>query len=184
MRKAFILPALLLTATACGQAEDPAANRTAPIPSGPPVPQQEEALQNGAAAASQPAAVPHWETVVTGVGMGLQWLDGGEQRLNIACVVDPVGLVVQAPGFKPIASEDRFMLGLGNEPVTLVADLAESGAAGGVVAEGPLPEGFDDLLRNAPQISALYGTQQVGPVPAPSDDLIDTFVKTCTGLRG
>nr|WP_295373185.1 hypothetical protein [uncultured Sphingosinicella sp.] len=173
-----ILPLLIaLAASACGPAPQPANPDTLPTPSGPPVAQQPEPQPLQPAPAADAA---QWESAVSGPATSLRLVEGGQPRLALTCLPNPARLVANAPEFKPIGSEDRFSLGLGDEPVTLVADL---GAQGGVTAEAPVPETLPQLLRQAKQITARYGTQQVGPVAAPPPQLIRAFFEACGKLR-
>jgi hypothetical protein len=173
-----LLPLLIaLAIPACGPAPEPANPDMLPIPSGPPVAQQPtpEPLQPA------PAEVPQWESVVSGPATSLRLVEAGTPRLALTCLGRPARLVANAPGFKPIGSEDRFSLGLGAEPVTLVADLRAKG--GGVTAEAPIPASLPQLLRRARQVSARYGTQQVGPVAPPPPQLLQAFSRSCQQLR-
>src|SRR3546814_17825835 len=99
--------------------------------------------------------------------------------MSIACLDDPARLVVQVPAFEPVMSEDRFALGLGAEPVTLVADPYEQELQTGVRGEGPVPENFAALLDEAAEVRALYGAQQAGPHPAPQSALKERLVDAC-----
>ena len=171
--------ALLLLLAACGGSAQPQANENVdvPEPSGPPIAQQADAP----AAPSLPSA-PAWESAASGEGTALRLTEpGGGLLLSIACLGSPPRLTATAPGFSPIGSEDRFSLGLGQEPVTLVANLQHRG--GGVAAEGPPPEKFEALLGRASQISALYGSQRIGPVPAPPEALKQVLVKACAPIQ-
>ena len=166
---------LTLALAGCDAEPQPAQPDTLPTPSGPPVAQQ-------APQPSQPPLPigPQWESAVRGEGMALRLVEGGQLRLEIACT-PPARLAVNVPGFTTIGSEDRFSLGLGNEPVTLVADLA---AENGVAAEGPVPDNLEEMFRAADQVTALYGTQQVGPVGPPPPQLVDAFTDACERLAG
>ena len=166
---------LTLALAGCDAEPQPAQPDTLPTPSGPPVAQQ-------APQPSQPPLPigPQWESAVRGEGMALRLVEAGRLRMEIACL-PPARLAVNVPGFTTIGSEDRFSLGLGNEPVTLVADLS---AENGVAAEGPVPDNLEGLLEGADQVTALYGTQQVGPVGPPPPQLVDAFTDACEKLAG
>jgi hypothetical protein len=174
----FVLPGLLLLLASCGGAGKRGQGNGAadlPEPSGPPVAQQVDA---DAPPPPLPAA-PAWESAASPEGTSLRLTQAdGTLLLSIACVGRSARLVATAPGLSAIGSEDRFSLGLGSEPVTLVADLAGEAPAG-VTAEGPVPDGFEKLVDEAKQISALYGTQRIGPVPAPSEALKKALAKAC-----
>jgi hypothetical protein len=172
------LPALLLLLASCGSAGDTPKNDNhvdVPVPSGPPVAQQADAVPSSAPDQSGAA----WETAASGEGTALRLTaPEGSLLLSIACLGAPRRLVVSAPGFKPIGSEDRFSLGLGEEPVTLVADPTRQNK-GGVTAEGAIPETFAELIEEAELVSALYGTQRIGPHPAPGEALKKALAKDC-----
>lgn len=176
-----LLLALLVLAS-CGPAADaPSGSGAAelPQPSGPPLAQQVDSVPSS----SPPQGVAAWESAASAEGMALRLTEpGGRVLLSIACLGSPARIVVTAPRFSPIGSEDRFALGLGEEPVTLVADPSRQGEAG-VTAEGPVPEAFAALLGEAEQVSALYGTQKIGPVAAPDERLGEGLAKSCTGPK-
>ena len=167
---------VFLLLASCGR-EAPEAERRAelPQPSGPPVAQQVDAVPSSAPEQGSPA----WEMAAGGEGSALRLTgEGGTLLFAIACLGSPRRLAATAPGFSEIGSEDRFSLGLGDEPVTLVADLGGQGRSG-VTAEGAVPDRFSELLEDAKQVSALYGTQQIGPVPAPSKALKEALAAAC-----
>lgn len=97
--------------------------------------------------------------------------------MSIFCPQARTRLVVSVPGFKPIGSEDRFALALGEEPVTLVADPTRQKQ--GVTAEGAAPENFGDLLDKAERIGARYGSQQSGPHAMPPKPLREALAEEC-----
>jgi hypothetical protein len=175
----FLLANLLLAS--CGSANAPKGDNDVdvPVPSGPPVAQQADAVPSSAPGESGPT----WESAASGEGTALRLTaPDGSLLLSIACLRRPTRLVVSAPGFTPIGSEDRFSLGLGEGPVTLVADPTRQ-HKGGVTAEGGIPEGFAELLEEAEQVSALYGTQKIGPHPAPGEALKEALAKDCTSSK-
>ncbi|WP_324749542.1 hypothetical protein SH591_13345 [Sphingomonas sp. LY54] len=137
-----------------------------PEPSGAPAP----------AAPAEPKA--GWEGTGDAQGASLRLVGAdGRTMMSVRCESDPARLTVSVPSFTPIGSEDRFAFGVGDEPVTLVADPTRQ-QAGGVTAEGQVPDGFADLLARARTMSALYGTQRVGPEPIPADRL-EAFARGC-----
>lgn len=171
-----MLPFLIAFAiAACGPAPDPGQPDTLPTPSGPPLAQQ------SAPRPVQPAGADpiQWETVVQGPATTLRLVESGATRLQMTCVGGPARLVVNAPGFEAIGSEDRFSLGLGDRPVTLVADLR---ARPGVTAETPMPENLPEFLRDARRVSAHYGQQRVGPFAPPPPELVRAFVGACRSV--
>lgn len=173
----LLTAAAALALSACGNEPSPPPveeDLVTPIPSGPPVVQQIE--EEAEAVASTAQAAPGWE--LRDKALRLLAADGS-LTMAIAC---PTGsqLRVSAPGFKAIGSEDRFSLGIGNEPVTLVApDPMRQSSGTGVTAEGPMPGNFFALLKGAQQVSAMYGSQQIGPVPAPAPALASGFAEAC-----
>lgn len=152
--------ALVAALSGCGA--EPAKQRPAdaapitPPPSGPPMVQK-----------AQPRAKsPGLETgnATEGAAQGLR-IDNpdGTLRMSVACTGNPARLVATVPSFTPIASEDRFALAVGQEPVTLVTDPTRQRIGAGVSAEGPVPENFAASIAAADQVGALYGTQKIGP---------------------
>jgi hypothetical protein len=169
-----LLPILFLL-SACG-APAPEQNVTAdvPTPSGPPIIQQAEADIPDTAVEK----TPRWESATGDGGTGLRIVgEGGAAEMSIFCPEARTRLVVSVPSFKPIGSEDRFSLSLGQEPVTLVADPTRQKT--GVTAEGAVPGNLAELLEKAENIGALYGTQRIGPHPAPPKALLDALAKEC-----
>lgn len=147
-----------------------------PLPSGPPVAQQVDAVP----IIAPDQAGPAWEIATSGAGTALRLMGGGGKLLlSIACAGSPRRLAVTAPAFDPVGSEDRFSFGLGSHPLTLVADLSKQ-ANGGVTGEAPVPEDFAQRLETARRLSALYGNQAVGPVPAPDQALKQILAKSCS----
>jgi hypothetical protein len=175
MKKVFV--PILLALSGCNEAP-PATNDLAglPEPSGPPVVQQLE--RQDQARKGQVLPQPGWTSDRAGGRLNLR--DGGGTLLiSLDCTARPSHLSVHVPGFSPIGSEDRFALGLGTEPVTLVADLGRGKSGTGVRAEGPVPERLESWLSAAREISALYGTQRSGPHPPPQAQLAASFASAC-----
>lgn len=141
-----------------------------PEPSGPPVVQQAEAEP------AQGRAEMTWArrgNVMRLTGPGRRLL------IVIACRPGSHALLVHVPSFTPVGSEERLSLGLGEEPVTLVADLVPRQGNPGVNAEGGVPDNFGSLLAAANQITAHYGAQKVGPFPPVSAAEATVFAKGC-----
>ncbi len=144
-----------------------------PVPSGPPGAQQVEASPPPTPGSGE---APRWETAASGAGTALRLVaaDGG-LLISVACRRDPVRLVVVVPSFVPVGSEDRFSFGLGAERALLVADPTRQKE--GVTAEGAAPE--KAVWDEAETVSALYGTQRIGPVPAPPEKLRKMLSGAC-----
>ena len=179
----LIVAALLTGCAACsaGAAQE---NRAGlPEPSGPPI------IEQARPDVPTTATVESAPKEARDVQGELHWrLDDGVLRLLtsernlvmvIACRAEAGGLLAYVPSFTPIGSEDRFNLGLGNEPVTLVAGLTPRQGKSGVTATGATPNGFERLFTQAAQISANYGTQTLGPLPPPSAPMAAHFAKRC-----
>lgn len=165
MRLPILIAGLALLA-ACS--EEPSAEREAvelPEPSGPPVVQQvqEEARPAASPAPAASASAPE-----------LRVSQGGTLLMRLSC---PAGqLTLQVPGFTPIGSEDRLTLGIGEEAVTLAADLERPG---GVTGAAPAPDNLAALAARARTLSAVYGAQQAGPVPAPPPARWQALLAAC-----
>jgi hypothetical protein len=174
-RRAIFIPALLLAA--CGPEPQPRQPDTLPTPSGAPLAQQASPQPREA----RPPVTAVWESAERRGGTALRLTEGDRSSLELACIGRPARMIVRAPGFKVIESEDRFSLGLGDEPVTLAADLRRRN---GVTADAAIPENISDLLREAKQVSARYGNQRIGPAPPPSPELARAFGEACRKLAG
>jgi len=123
---------------------------------------------------------PAWVSVASGEGAALRLMSAdGSLVLSIACLAGPTRLAINVPGFEPVMSEDRFAFGLGEEPVTLVANPYEQDARPGVTGEGPVPDNFEALLNAAGDVRALYGSQQTGPHAPPPPELRRLLAKGC-----
>jgi hypothetical protein len=126
---------------------------------------------------------PRWAEAPGG-GPALHLLGrDGALRLSIACLAAPPRLVVHVPAFRPIGSEDRFVLALGEEPVTLVADPTRQPLGDGVEGEGPIPADLRALWRRAQGIGALYGNQRIEPEAPPPPALAAALLDGCEQLR-
>lgn len=154
--------AALLGLAACGRNETPVPTEPAPIPSKPPL--------------VEPPQAPAPRGPLTLVDAS------GAPALHLSCNNRAGALVIQAPGFEPIGSEDRLTLGAGDEAFAFVADLEASGP--GVTAGGP-PDAdlFARMARGEP-VRAVYGAQSVGPARAETPAALSAFVARCGGLRG
>jgi len=131
--------------------------------------------------ASEPVAAEpaRWDIQASGEGAALVVDDdAGKTVLRLFCAAGNSKLVVNVPGFDPIASEERLSFGQGGEVEALVADSSGDSARGGVTAEGPVPENLSALLSG--RVSASYGAQVSGPHPAPPEVLVTAFASACS----
>ncbi len=134
-----------------------------------------------APAASDPiAAAPmQWDMQSSGEGVALVVADtAGNTVMRLFCPAGTGKLLVNVPGFDPIASEERLSFGQGGEAEALVADASGDSARGGVTGEGPVPENVVALLSG--RVSARYGAQVSAPHPAPPANLVTAFASACS----
>ncbi len=171
-----ILPALMLVLTTCGsEAPQPQekARLDVPVPSGPPVVQQ---VQASAPPTSGSATPPRWEAAATGAATALRLVGaGGGLLMSLACRRNPTRFVVEVPSFVPLGNEERFSFDLGAEHALLIA--RPTGQKRGVTAEGTAPT--KGVLDEAETVSAVYGSQRTGPVPAPPEKLREMLAGAC-----
>ncbi|MDP9415281.1 MAG: hypothetical protein M3Q08_14610 [Pseudomonadota bacterium] len=170
------LPALMLVLATCGtEAPQPEEKEPVelPVPSGPPGAQQVQASPPPTAGS---ADAPRWESAASAAGTALRLVaaDGG-LLMSVDCRRGPVRLVVEVPSFVPVASEERFSFGLGAERALLAAHPARQKQ--GVSAEGMVPS--KAAWDKAETVSATYGTQRIGPIPAPPEKLRDMLSRAC-----
>ena len=157
-----------------GDAADPpseaAAASHAPSPS--PGPPESES-------APAPAARWYLESDKDGATLALQpgGVAGPGAAIHLSCPAGGNRLLVNLPGVRPIASEERLSFGSGGEVVALVADVNGDPRLGGVTGTAPVPERLDNLIAGA--ITASYGAQRSGPHPAPPRALASAFVAAC-----
>ena len=119
-----------------------------------------------------------WDLQSSGEGAALVLASAaGGTKLRLFCPTGTGRWLVNAPGFKPIGSEERFSFGHASSVTTLVADTAGDAARGGVTGQGPVPDDLPRLL-SAP-LQASYGAQVSGPHAAPSPELAAAFVQAC-----
>jgi uncharacterized membrane protein len=135
-----------------------------------PAPTQGPAPQGKSAAAS-------WDLQSDGKGSALVLAGPGGPQLRLFCPAGGKRLVVDVPGFRPVASEERLSLGSGGAAQALVADPRGDRWRGGVSAAGEVPSGLAALVGGP--VSASYGAQRSGPHPAPPRALANAFVSAC-----
>lgn len=119
-----------------------------------------------------------WDLQSSGEGVALV-VGGasGSAELRLFCPAGTGTWLINAPGFSPIGSEERFSFGHASVLATLVADTAGDAARGGVTGEGLVPADLQQLL-SAP-VSAHYGAQVSGPHAPPPPELVAAFVDAC-----
>ena len=158
----------------------------------PAAPERNEASERAAAGQNPLAGAPlealrpetPWASLASADGYVLRLTGDAvrEVRLTLSCL-SPGRVVVNAPGFTPIVGEGRFLVGLGDEPLALVADPARQAPGGGVTAEAPIPVQLGALVAGASEVTARYGNQQSGPHPPPPAALVQEFVRACEAVR-
>ena len=137
---------------------------SAPVPSGPA----------GSAPSRASAA---WDLVSSGEGVALVFPASGVTSIRLFCPAGQNRILINAPSFRPIASEERLTFGSGGAAEALVADTRGDAQRGGVSATGPVPRNLTALIGGP--VSASYGAQRVGPHPAPPIALARDFVAAC-----
>lgn len=129
---------------------------------------------------------PTWRATekAGGSGSSLAFSDASGEALRLSCVRSPATLFAYAERLQPIASEERFSLGLDDDPVVLVADLLGR-VERGVEASAPLTAELAGRLQSAAAVGVSYGAQAIGPVPLAADPAAwDRFVATCREIAG
>lgn len=139
---------------------------------------QPEAEPQPEVEAELPSAVPEPGWTVDG-GDLLLHDEGGAQLLRLGCSGGPpVELLARFGSFEPIGSEERLSLGLGEEIVTMVAQVV--GAEGpGLIAAARFTPALGRQLELAGSISASYGDQTFGPVGPPGTAKVGTLLTAC-----
>lgn len=140
----------------------------------------------GASPRSVEQAAPIWTVTeqAGGSGASLAVSDASGEVLRLSCVRSPATLVAYAERLQPIASEERFSLGLDDDPVVLVADLSGR-VERGVEASAPLTAELVDRLQQAGAAGVSYGAQAVGPAPLAADPPARArFVAACREIAG
>lgn len=145
----------------------------------------------GGSGEQEPAAN---ETVAEGESPTLEWTlqeqgDGaslalvgasGDVEMRLICP-GRGELMVNVPTFRPVGSEERLTFGQSGTVETLVADPSGDRERGGVTATGAVPANLEGLLSG--RVAANYGSQNSGPHPQLSSDLVKQFVDAC-GAQG
>jgi hypothetical protein len=167
---------VLLAVAACGSLAPEAQQEKSvdvPVPSGPPIAQQADAVPSTAPEQSGPT----WEATNSERGAVLRLIDpAGGLVMVLACRKER-GLLAVVPSFAQIGSEDRLTLGFGDEPVVLVVNSPREGNPG-VTAEGAGPPA--GVIEGAGRVSAVYGAQKLGPLVSPPEALRKMLAGACT----
>ncbi|HEX8580463.1 MAG TPA: hypothetical protein VF655_12840 [Allosphingosinicella sp.] len=116
-----------------------------------------------------------WQLQASGEGTAL--VLSGASGMRLFCPAGGTQLLVNAPGFHPIASEERLSFGSGGAVMALVAGTKGDRQRGGITGVGPVPAELQSLL--AGPVSASYGAQVSGPHAAPPTELAKAFITAC-----
>lgn len=129
--------------------------------------------------APEPGANGPWRLEASATaGSALVFSDAqGVERLRLICRRGPAEFLVQAADVQPIGSEERFTLGFGDQLFTLVADV--SSGLPFVEARAPLTSALIAALRSGRPIAANYGATNLGPHPAPAEEVRQAFARAC-----
>ena len=175
MRHFGILAAApLLTLCACGT----------PVDAPPGTANQAGNLAEAPPPATPTPATPRagWDLQSSGEGAALVLSSpSGGTAVRLFCPAGADRLLVNVPGLRAVASEERMSLGSRGEVVALVADPNGDRQRGGVTATGAIPANLAALI--AGPVAVNYGAQNSGPHPAPPADLARNFVPACTAAR-
>ena len=145
-----------------------ACSAPAPTPPAEPTPPADEPGELGQT----------WHNIAGGSETALLLTDAtNEGVLQLVCARSPARMIVRVRAFNVIESEERLSFGLDNEPTVFVAQT--QAPTDGVEAEGPIDPAFLDRLVAAETVSASYGAQSLGPLPAPGREKAETFAAGC-----
>ncbi len=179
MRNHLSALVLVILAGCGGPSDQPEAKEKVelPVPSGPPAVEPEVVPDTSTGGALR------WESVTGGEGTMLRLVGGaGRLLMSLSCPAGARHLAVTVPAFTTVNGEERLVLSLGMEPVTLVANMAGQKGVG-ISAEGAVPDDFSDLVEGAERIGAVYGFQKSGPHAAPPEQLRKAFAAACEARR-
>jgi uncharacterized membrane protein len=161
-------------------ADPTAANLAATAPANAASPADPNAATPGANSVSPAAgAVVHrWDLQSSGEGVALVLSRaGGGTEIRLFCPANANRLLVNVPGFRPIGSEERLSFGGGGNVTALVADTRGDRQRGGVSGTGAVPDDLAALVSGP--LSASYGAQRIGPLPAAPAQQRNAFVAAC-----
>jgi hypothetical protein len=120
-----------------------------------------------------------WALRITGTGASLTLSDSaGGPIFRLACLREPVQMEIVVETFTAIGSEERLSFGADGEAFVFVADPMADRPTG-VEASAPIERELLERIAEAREVSAIYGTQLLGPVPAPDRQSRQNFVAAC-----
>ncbi|WP_029085892.1 hypothetical protein [Brevundimonas aveniformis] len=144
-----------------------------------------DAADHSPAPADEDPAAGHlnltWNDLASDEGTALVLLgEGNRQIFHMACLRADREMQIIASDFTVIGSEERMTMGIANEAFGFVADTQWTGS--GVMARTAIDPSLLDHLARTSDLSVLYGIQQGGPWPAPSQDQRDGFILACAEI--
>jgi hypothetical protein len=169
MTKVTAAAVLLLAACDGTPAEEGASPPpAAPVPPRPPA----------APSPTDPAVGTAWSLSGADGGVGVKLTRDGAPVFRLTCLAGSDRVEAAVAGIDPIASEERFTLGAGDEAYTLVADLAAS-TPGDLRASGDAPADLLDRIERGEPLSVNYGAATVGPLPPLPEVARSVFAAGC-----
>ncbi len=133
----------------------------------------------GAPPPASAAAAFRWTTSSSGEGDSLSMrVHDDEVAFHLFCPARSNDLLVNVPGLRPVASEERMTIGSGSLATALVADVAGDAVRGGVSATGPVPAELDEILTGGQGIGVSYGSQ-TRSFPPPPAEAAGQFLRGC-----
>jgi hypothetical protein len=135
-----------------------------------------------------PSATPDpngWAFAIGKNSVELAWMTESAPNtspLRLVCARG-VGIMVEAATLKPIASEERLSIGVGDEPIALAAVVAATAHGTVIRATGPADETFLAALAAGGPVVVSYGVQHYGPLASPGEAVRRAFTETCRKLN-
>lgn len=149
---------------------------------GPDAPEPKSAPEVAPAAAPDPKG---WAFAIGKNSVELAWMTEtmpGGSPLRLVCARGG-GIMVEAATLTPVASEERLSVGVGHEPLALVAVAAETPHGPVIRATGAADESFLAALDAGGPITVSYGAQHYGPLASPGEAMRRAFAVTCRKLN-
>lgn len=146
------------------------------------------APEPASAPAVAPSATPDpnsWAFAIGKNSVELAWMTEtmpDAPPLRLVCARD-LGLMVEASTLTPITGEERLSIGVGDEPLALAADAAETARGTVIRATGPADETFLTAFAAGGPVAVSYGAQRYGPLASPGEAVRRAFVDTCRKLN-